>query len=245
MRYLILPILLIVGVLRGLAQDLHADGTKGIFDPKLHEKFVRESQSQSALSSPKRPINAYQPMTYLFINWTQGSLHPYSGTPQRAWLKYNAFNHQLVSRSIVGKAEIGHVVDMSLLREFTIGDSALGMRLTYRRYLSARVSKPSLRTAFFEVHYDIGKTALLCQRVHTPDLPQPGPSGFSGSQDVLSYFLKTADNHLVALNLNTPDVLEALGAAHTSTVAFYRQQQQLDLRKEADVVRLLVYVDSL
>jgi len=247
MRFLILPLLLVIGVRSAQAQDLHANGTKGLFDPKMHEKFVDSRNQPSPPSADNKNLKSpYLPSDYLFVGWTQGLLQPYgSGAPQRAWLKYNAFSHQLISRSQVGEAEIVKVVDMDLLREFTIGDSLLGLRLTYRRYLNARVSKAALRAAFFEVHYDAGKTALLCRRAHTPGLPQAGPGGFSGSKDVLSYFLKTPDNRIVPVNLRPAEVLAALGTAPAAAATAYAQQQQLDLRRETDVVRLLAYCDTL
>jgi len=58
-----------------------------------------------------------------------------------------------VTGIFVRKAEIVEVVDTDLLREFTVGDSLLGLRLTFRRYLNAGWLKPSLRTAFYKVHY--------------------------------------------------------------------------------------------
>ena len=201
---------------------------------------------QPNASAPKNSTEAIGPKAelYLFPHWTQGVLRPYTGAPRRAWLKYNAVDRQLIYRTFVGAIEIIKVVDTDLLREFSVGDSLLGQRLTFRRYLGARVAKPALRKAFFEVHYDAGKTALLCQRTH---IVRPGePSGgLPGTRDILAYFLKTTDNYLTPVKLGPAPLLAALGSARAEVLAAYVRAQQLDLRREADAVRLLVYHDSL
>ncbi|OGX85760.1 hypothetical protein BEN48_14260 [Hymenobacter glacialis] len=181
---------------------------------------------------------------YLFPRWTQGVLRPYTGAPRREWLKYNAVDHQLIYRTLVGATEVVKVVDTDLLREFSVGDSLLGQRLTFRRYLGARMAKPALRKAFFEVHYDAGKTALLCQRTHVVRAGEVS-HGLPGTRDVLTYFLKTTDNQLTPVKLSPAPFLAALGPAHADALAAYARAQQLDLRRETDAVRLLVYYDSL
>ncbi|MDO7849466.1 hypothetical protein Q5H92_24085 [Hymenobacter sp. M29] len=247
-----LPILMLVllGSQAALGQDYRTPASGGpptkVVPIDVAKYMANARSNQPAPPSTQNLVSPFVPSDYLFVGWTQGLLQPYgNGAPQRAWLKYNAFSHQLISRAYVRETEVVKVVDMDLLREFTIGDSLLGLRLTYRRYLNARVLKASLRSAFYEVHYDAGKTALLCQRSHTRGLPQAGAGGFSGSKDILSYFLKTPDNRIVPVNLRPAEVLAALGAPHATAATTYAQQQQLDLHRENDVVRLLAYCDTL
>jgi hypothetical protein len=128
---------------------------------------------------------------------------------------------------------------------FTVGDSARGLQLHYRRYLNTRVEKPDLRTAFFEVHYDAGRTALLCQRVHNPSLPMANLNGFTGGNDVLRYYLKTSDNRLLHVKLQADELLAALPPVQQPALTAYCQQQHLDLHRETDVVKLLQYADHL
>lgn len=246
MRFILL-FLLLAGSPLAQAQDLHADGTKGTFvpSPMMNSNQSNQRQEPTGPYNPNGQTTIYQASSYLFTTWTLGVLRPYAGPARHEWLKYNANTHQLISRSSVRDVEITNVVDMDVLREFTVGDSLLGMRLTYRRYLNAHIANPSLRTAFFEVHYDTGGTALLCRRSHTPTTALPGPAGFTGAKDVLSYFLKTIDNQVSAVKLRSADIFQALGSAHAAALTAYARQQQLDLTVERDVVQLLTYNDSL
>jgi hypothetical protein len=246
MRYLLLPTALLLAF-GSQAQDLHADGTKGTFVPPPMINSNQSNQRREPIGpyNPNGQTNIYQASSYLFTTWTLGVLRPYAGPARREWLKYNINTHQLIARSSIRNTEITHVVDMDVLREFTVGDSLLGMRLTYRRYLNAHIEEPALRTAFFEVHYDAGSTALLCRRTHTPATALPGPAGFTGAKDVLSYFLKTIDNQLTPIKLRSENILPALDSTHTAALTAYARQQQLDLTVERDVIRLLAYNDSL
>lgn len=171
---------------------------------------------------------------YIFPYWTQGVLRSYDGASRRAWVKYNLLDRQLIARTGAGELAAEHVVNMDTLREFTVGDSARNLRVVYRRYLQARVAKPALRTAFFEVHYDAGRTALLCQRTNFPN-----------RADVLEYYVKTPDNRILPVKLDAEPLLGALGPAHAPALSTYASQQKLNLNREADVVRLLAYCDTL
>jgi hypothetical protein len=191
----------------------------------------------------REPGSVASATEYLFTAWTLGRLVPYSGAPRRAWLRYNALSKQLVE--LAQSSRLSKPVDMRVLRGFTVGDSARGLQLHYRRYLNTRVEKPDLRTAFFEVHYDAGRTALLCQRVHNPSLPMANLNGFTGGNDVLRYYLKTSDNRLLHVKLQADELLAALPPVQQPALTAYCQQQHLDLHRETDVVKLLQYADHL
>jgi hypothetical protein len=234
MRSLVLPFALLF-----CTSALHAQDVKTPYrgNPPYDIGKAIGSQpapQQNAKQAVQQPNTLPLAGAYLFPYWTKGILRPYTGRPQRAWLKYNSLDQQLIARTSTGTMEQVSRVDTDTLREFTIGDSAQGLRVTYRRYLNARTPKPSLRTAFFEVHYDAGKSALLCRRLASPTRP-----------DILHYFFKTSTNELLPLKLGRQPVLAALGPAHASTLAAYVLEQQLNLEREADVVRLLAYFDTL
>lgn len=249
MRPLLLLFLILLSRPFAHAQDYRTPpggGAPTKVEPVDMSKYFKQPNAP-ATSAPKNGTESIGPRAelYLFPYWTQGVLRPYTGAPQRAWLKYNAVDRQLIYRTFVGEVEVVKVVDTDLLREFSVGDSLRGQRLTFRRYLNARVAKPALRKTFFEVHYDAGKTALLCQRTHLvrPLAEQGG--ALPGTRDVLAYFLKTTDNRLTPVKLGSAPLLTALGSAHAEALAAYARTQQLDLRREADAVRLLAYHDSL
>jgi hypothetical protein len=182
---------------------------------------------------------------YLFITWSLGILQPYNGPARRAWLMYNTITRQLVERVTKRKLDTPTAVDMDLLREFAVGDSSLNMRITYRRYLNTRVARASLRTAFYEVHYDAGRTALLCQRTHSLGQSPIDKGGFTGRYDILRYFIKNTDNQIIPVALSAKEIIAALEPAHTADLTAYAQAQHLDFEVEKDIVRLLAYHDSL
>lgn len=237
----LLPLLALLGSpLAGARAQTAAefnDGMRSVARPQPQLNRALDTNAGSANTTP--PGNQPAKMlgggtTYLFFYWTKGVLRPYTGAPRRAWVKYNLMDRQLISRTTTGELTVEHVVNMDMLREFTVGDSAQNLQVVYRRYLQARVAKPALRTAFFEVHYDAGRTALLCQRTN-----------FSNRADVLEYFVKTPDNRILPVKLDAEPLLAALGTQHAPALIAYARQHQLELRREADVVRLLTYCDTL
>ncbi len=180
--------------------------------------------------------------------WTRGILRPFAGPALRPWLLYDAIDERLYTRSASDKLE---TVSTITLREFSVGDSLLGSRRTYRRYLDARVDDATLRTAFFEVHYDAGRSALLCRRVTYID---PGNltsvrRGLKPPKRIVekkTYYLKRAENNtLIPVALNADVILGALGTTHRAELAAYVSQKRLKLTQENDVIALLAYADTL
>ena len=202
---------------------------------KAHSDDVREAV-------PSAPKYGY-PVSY----WTRGLLRPYAGPSSRPWLLYDAIDLQLYTRSSDGDRV--EVVRTDGLREFSVGDSLLGSRRTYRRYLNARLADPTLRTAFFEVRYDLGGSALLCQRnilVMDPHTLQNVRKGTTRAPARIIYFLKIADNNtLTPVALREDAVFAALGTAHKAELAAYARLKRLKLDRENDVITLLAYLDTL
>ncbi|HLK98247.1 MAG TPA: hypothetical protein VK364_10810 [Hymenobacter sp.] len=63
--------------------------------------------------------------------------------------------------------------------------------------------------------------------------------------DTERFFVKRPDQTLVPVRLSNRSILEALGEQHKASAAAYVSQERLNLSKEADVVRLLAYYDTL
>lgn len=180
--------------------------------------------------------------------WTRGILRPYAGPALRPWLLYDAIDERLYTRSASGELE---AVSTNTLREFSVGDSLLGSRRTYRRYLDARVGDATRRTAFFEVRYDAGRSALLCHRDVYVD---PGNltsvrRGLKPPKRIVekqAYYLKRADdNTLTPITFKEGVIMGALGTAHRAELAAYVSQKRLKLSRENDVIALLAYADTL
>ena len=192
-------------------------------------------------NSAPSPISAtFYPVPY----WTQGLIRPYTGPAARPWLKYNAITQQLVARSASGEME---AVNTEALREFVVGDSLLGTRRVYRRYLDARLENAALRTAFFEVRYDAGRTALLCHRVviETFNSQMRPQSGTPKPQERVRYFIKDTTNRLIPVVLTQESILKALGTEYGATLAAYASRKRLKFSRESDMILLLAHYDTL
>lgn len=182
----------------------------------------------------------------LVPSWTKGSVLTSNGPVGPVWLKYDLANDQLLWRRPAGDSL---ELNTAQVTEFTLGDSLRGTRATFRRYPLARIESPALRTAFFEVCFDAGKSALLRQRTKTVVSSTSSPSLTEGRppswQESSQYFVKRADNRVMPVRLSEKAVLENLGPAHQAELAGYLKRERLALRKPADVARLLAYYDTL
>lgn len=179
--------------------------------------------------------------------WTQGRVLTTNGPVARVWLKYNLASGQLLWRRPAGDSLELNTAQIS---EFTLGDSLRGTRATFRRYLAARIEAQALRTAFFEVRYDAGHAALLCQRArNVAHATSSGPSLTEGRppswQESTQYFVKRTDNVVLPVRLTEKSLLEALGPAQAPALTAYAKHEHLALKKEGDVARLLAYYDTL
>ena len=212
------------------------------------ENEVRQKTSEQANAAPPKPAAG----PYLLPYWTRGTLKPYGDAATRAWLKYEPLSGQLYSRSATDEPQ---PVNTDALREFSVGDSLLGTRRTYRRYLDARLADATLRTAFFEVRHEAGGggSALLCRRTFSQRHPGPTPwprhrrePKPATYEEQVRYFIKDGrTNSIGAVTLEPAPVLAALSPARQPALAAYVRREGLNLAREADVGRLLAYYDTL
>lgn len=178
--------------------------------------------------------------------WTRGLVLTSNGPVGPVWLKYDLAGDQLLWRRPTGDSL---ELNTSQVTEFTLGDSLRGTRATFRRYPLARIESPALRTSFFEVCYDAGKSALLRQRSKmivssggSPSLTEAQPPSW---QESSQYFVKRADNRVMPVRLSEKALLENLGSAHQAELAGYIKRERLALRKPEDVAKLLAHYDTL
>lgn len=184
--------------------------------------------------------------SFLLPYWTRGTVKMTSGTVPQPWLKYDLHGDRLLWRRPNGDSL---ELNTSTTTEFSLGDSLRGTRYLYRRYLAARIRELPLRTAFFEVRYDAGRSALLRRRSRTLFHGNNGPSlaGRSGDRWVETsvFYLKNADNVIEPIRLGSKAVLAVLGKAKAPALQGYATREHLDLSAEADIVQLLKYYDTL
>lgn len=179
--------------------------------------------------------------------WTRGRVLTSNGPVNAVWLKYNLASGQLLWRRPAGDSLEINTIGVI---EFTLGDSLHRGKTTFRRYLTARTQNLALRTAFFEVVYDAGKSALLCQRTKeltqlgssSPSLTAARPPSWRGQSQ---FFIKRTDNILSPVRLTEKSILAALAAPSAPALTTYAKQNHLSFRQEADVAKLLAYYDTL
>lgn len=183
---------------------------------------------------------------FLLPYWTRGRVQLTTGTVPSPWLKYDVASSRLLWRRPAGDSL---ELDTNPIMEFSLGDSLRGEKHVFRRYLTAKMANPQLRTAFFEVRYDAGRSALLRRR--TRQLYQSGnrasltAKNASKWQETVLYYLRRTDDVIEPVRLHPKAVLAALGPDHAPALQAYAARERLDLSTEADVVKLLKYYDTL
>ncbi|OGX85759.1 hypothetical protein [Hymenobacter glacialis] len=207
-------------------------------DPEYINRELAKGKGHSNMAADGTP--------FLMPYWSRGNVLMTTGRVPRPWLKYDLAKDRLLwRRSPTDSLEL----DTSLVTEFSLADSLRGKIYTYRRYLAARIASYPLRTAFFEVNYDEGKSALLRRRTRTILGGSNGPS-LAGRQagkweETSTFYLKNSDNVIEPVKLNAKAVLTTLGKAKAPLLTAYVTRERLDLSQETDVVKLLRYYDSL
>jgi hypothetical protein len=234
-RYFLLPALLVQ--LASTAQAQRAD-TGG--KPNDYDYINRELGHLR----PGAPVTG---SPFLLPGWALGTVAMRTGNVQRQqWLKYDLSAARLLWRR---PQDDSVELFTTMVREFTLRDSATHQTHVFRLYPEARTELPVLRATFFDVRYDAGRTALL--RHLTRQIQTQTSSGAlttikkSAWSNKTAYYLKLPDQTLVPVRLSNRSVLDALAPQYREQAGAYVSQQQLNLNKEADVVRLLTYYDSL
>ena len=183
---------------------------------------------------------------FLIPFWTRGNVRMTTGTVPNPWLKYDVAGDRLLWRRPTGDSL---ELNTNAMTEFSFGDSLRGERHVFRRYLTSKIADPLLRTAFFEVGYDAGRSALLKRRTrllhHDSTRPSLTVRGTSKWQENTLFYLKRADDVIEPIRLTTKAVLAALGKTNAPVLQAYMARENLDLSTETDVVKLLKYYDTL
>lgn len=185
--------------------------------------------------------NRYQGMRgspYLFNHWIPADItYANNKTQTDVPVKYDVYANQLVMRRPQGDS----VVIVSLVSGFLLKDVNSGKNRVFSRFKDTPTNDPSLKEEFLEVLYE-GKTALLVRYDKT--LLKASYQGaynanrpYDELQDEKSYYLRKPDQTLVKTKLNKKQLLEHLGA--TAELKKWVDTEKLDLKKEADAVRLL------
>ena len=183
---------------------------------------------------------------FLLPYWTRGYVKMTTGTVANPWLKYDLANDRLLGRRPAGDSL---ELDTNPITGFSLGDSLRGERHTFRRYLTSKMADPLLRTAFFEVGYDAGRSALLKRRsrvlYHDSNRPSLTANRLNKWQEMTLFYLKTTDNTIEPVRLIPKAILAVLGKAKAPALQAYITRESLDLSAEADLVKLLKYYDTL
>ena len=183
---------------------------------------------------------------FLIPFWTRGNVRMTTGTVPNPWLKYDVAGNRLLWRRPTGDSL---ELNTNAMTEFSFGDSLRGERHVFRRYLTSKMADPLLRTAFFEVGYDAGRSALLKRRTrllhHDSTRPSLTVKGTSKWQENTLFYLRRTDDVIEPIRLTPKAVLAALGKNNAPVLQAYMARENLDLSIETDVVKLLKYYDTL
>lgn len=222
-----------------LACAAHAQGSNRSPSPSdadVVNRALAEGKSTSTAQATGSP--------YYFPRWTQGTVLLTAGSVPSPWLKYDLSNDRLLWRRA---ANDSLQLDTSPITEFTLGGAPGQPAATFRRYLTARIAEPDLRTVFFEVLYDSGHSALLrrSRRIMVGSNSSVSLAGRSGGHWINSdsYYIKRADNVIEPVRLNQKSVLRTLG--QTPALAAFAEHEHLNFSQPANIIRLLKHYDTL
>ena len=235
MRLLLLTLSAALTSLAALGQ-----GSAGVAGTSDYETVNR------ALYRVKGQASAVAGSPFVLPYWTRGNVKMTTGTVPNPWLKYDLAGDRLLWRRPAGDSL---ELDTNSMTEFSLGDSLRNEKHTYRRYLTSKMADPLLRTAFFEVDYDAGRSALLKRRsrllYHDSNRPSLMANSLGKWQDNTLYYIRNADNNIEPIRLNSKSVLNVLGKGKASALQAYFTREHLDLSTEAGIIRLLKYYDTL
>ena len=186
--------------------------------------------------------NRYQGMRgspYLLSQWTQADItYANNKTEKDVPVKYDVYANQLIMRRPQGDSV---VIVSPTVNSFLIKDINSGKNRVFSRFNDAKTDDPSLKEELLEVLYE-GKTALLVRYDKT--IQKASYQGaysanrpYDELEDEKNYYLRKPDQTFVKTKLNKKHLLEHLTA--TAELKKWVDTEKLDLKKEADVVRLL------
>jgi len=186
--------------------------------------------------------NRYQGMRgspYLLTHWMQADItYANNKTEKDVPVKYDVYANRLVMRRPQGDSV---VIVSPTVSGFLLKDVNSGKNRVFSRFNDAKTDDSSLKEELLEVLYE-GKTALLV-RYDKTILGASYQGAYNANrpydelQDEKNYYLRKPDQTFVKTKLNKKQLLEHLNA--TAELKKWVDTQKLDLKKEADVVRLL------
>lgn len=223
-----------------LAAAVSAHAQRGLVRPTDYEYLERNLPHKHA-------VPRLTGTTLRLPEWSVGTVVMRTGAVKKdQWLKYDLASEKLLWRRPQGDSV---EVFMTLLKRFTLRDSAQHRTLVYELYPEVRTEEPLLRTVFFGVQYDSGRTALLSRerrRVHTTT--GGGVLATSKSAQWVSeteYYLKLPNNRLVPVRLNRKSLITGLGETHRAQLEAYAAEHDLNLNTEDGAEKLLAFFDSI
>jgi hypothetical protein len=176
---------------------------------------------------------------YLLSQWIQADItYANNKTQTDVPVKYDVYANQLMMRRPQGDSV---VIIAPKVNGFLLKDVNSGKNRVFSLFKDAKTDDPSLKEELLEVLYE-GKTALLIrydkmlikasyQGAYSANRP------YDELQDEKSYYLRKPDQTLVKTKLNKKQLLEHLSAG--AELKKWVDTEKLDLKKEADVIRLL------
>jgi len=186
--------------------------------------------------------NRYQGMRgspYLLSHWINADItYVNNKTQMDIPVKYDVYANQLVMRRPQGDSV---VIVSPTVSSFLLKDINSSKNRRFTRFKDAQTDDSSLKEELLEVLYE-GKTALLI-RYDKTILKASYQGGYNANrpydelQDEKNYYLRKPDQTFVKTRLNKKQLLEHLNA--TADLKKWVDTEKLDLKKEADVVRLL------
>lgn len=200
---------------------------------------VVDNMGQPILSKPYTDV---QGSAYLYDNWMKGSVtNGKNVTYEGVYLKYDQVADELTFKSESGEAKIF----TQPITEFTINvgtdDAVLATRVFRKGFVPVDGASPN---TFYEVLAD-GQTQLLKRTSKSifEELPYGSSTKVKKFQAELHYYL-SKDAKLTKIRNDKKALLKALSNKETE-LETYIKNNKLDLKKDADLAKVVDYYNSI
>lgn len=216
---------LIVAILGLISTTIHAQSVQD-----LGGRVFKETNSSNISGTP-----------YISNNWSKGTILTTSNQLHKDMeIKYDLFN-----KILLFKNKTGEVLQSSIpVKEFTV-QSMVKNVLVERLFRSGYLPTADLGTdTFYEVLYNGDVQFLKLNKKVLFEEREYSGTTVKTYQDKISYFIALKNNAPELVNKNAASVVKAIGDREAE-LNDYIKNQKLNLRDDADIIKLLSYYTSI
>lgn len=203
---------------------------------KAHAQLIQNDQGAPFLSVNYSDVKGHP---YLFEEWTEGTVKLSNGkTYSAVSLKYNVLRDEVFFKDPKTGQLLAFVVPVV---EFKLNDADKGSLLFRNGY---KALENATEKSYYQVVFNGGMQLLKrTSKKINEEKPFNSASTIKSFEEITSYFLASNDTP-VRIRRDKKSVLTALGK-NSEALENFIKENQLNLKEENDLVRLITYYNTL